>query len=258
MRVAIAPPIATLTLDRPERMNAMNDAMAREVHAALTRVTADDAVRVIVLTGEGRAFCPGADVFAADGDDAGPEPSGEPPLELWHFRVPVLLHEAPQVTVAAVNGACAGAGLGWALACDFRFAARSARFATAFLRVGLAGDMGVPWTLTRLVGGAQARRLLLLDEKLDAERAAAYGMVHSVFPDEDFRAEVSAVVDRLAAAAPKALRSLKEHLVAAERLGFADFVDLETARHRRLVASEDAAEGMAAFAEGRPPRFTGR
>lgn len=254
IRAEVEGPVATVTLNRPDRMNAMNPRMAVETYDALSRLAADDDVRVVVLTGEGRGFCPGADVEKSVVEEQGAD---EKPYQTWHFRVPVLLHEMPKVTVAAVNGACAGAGLGWALACDLRLAARSARFATAFLRVGVAGDMGVPWSLLRLVGGAKARELLFLPEKVDADEAARIGLVNRVFDDDTFRREVAAVVDRLARSAPLALRAMKEHVVAAERMSFADFVDMETGRHLRLATSEDVAEGFAAFAEGREPQFRG-
>jgi 2-(1,2-epoxy-1,2-dihydrophenyl)acetyl-CoA isomerase len=169
-----------------------------------------------------------------------------------------LLHEMPAVTVAAINGACAGAGLGWALACDLRVATASARFNVAFVDVGVAGDMGCTWTLSRLLGGAKARELCLLPGKFDAAEAQRLGLVSRVFDDGSFRDEAEALVGRLAAYSPTALWGLKSNLLAAERTTFADYVDLESERHLRITASEDTAEGFRAFVEKRPPRFTGR
>ena len=247
-------PIGTLTLNRPERMNGMTNQMVLETSAALAAAAEDRELRVLVLTGAGRWFSPGAD-FQAVGD--GSENPDEF-LSAEDFRAAVLLHEMPAVTIAAVNGACAGAALGWACACDFRFAAASARFNTAFLDVGVAGDMGGPWTLARIVGPAKARELYFLPGKFDAEEALRIGLVSRVFPDERFRAEVKAVADRLASAAPIALRTLKANFVDAERMDFAGYVALESERHLRMFTTEDTREAFAAKIEKRPPRFRGR
>src|SRR5713226_4857945 len=142
--------IATLTLNRPERMNGMTNRMVLEAGEALAQAAEDRDVRVLVLTGAGKSFCPGADLNVV----ASGETAGEDHLRAEDLRAPVLLHGMRAVTIAAVNGACAGAALGWAAACDLRFAAASARFNTAFLDVGVAGDMGGPWTLARIVGAA--------------------------------------------------------------------------------------------------------
>ena len=223
--------IATITLNRPDRLNGMTNLMLYETYDALTVLARDPAIRVLVLTGAGRGFCPGADLLVMAEGDPGP------PLEAPWFRVPVLLHEMPAVTVAAVNGACAGAGLGWAAACDLRYAARSARFNTAFLDVGVAGDMGLPWSLPRLVGPAKARELSFRPQKLTADEAARIGLVTGVFDDDAYPVSVRQEIDRLARYRPAALGTLKQHYVAGERMSFADFVDIETARHLSLLSS---------------------
>jgi 2-(1,2-epoxy-1,2-dihydrophenyl)acetyl-CoA isomerase len=246
--------IATLTMNRPERMNGMTNRMLCETTEALAAAAEDPELRVLVLTGAGRSFCPGADLnVIASGE--GPE---EGQLRPDHFRAPVLLHQMPAVTIAAVNGACAGAGLGWACACDFRFAAASARFNVAFLDVGVAGDMGGPWTLAHIVGPARARELYFFPDKFGAEEASRIGLVSRVFPDESFRAEVGAIADRLAQAAPVALRTLKANFVDAERMDFPAYVSLETERHLRMFTTEDTREAFAAKVEKRLPRFVGR
>jgi len=244
--------IATLTMNRPERLNGMTNLMLLEAGRALAAAAADREVRVLVLTGAGRGFCPGADLdrIATRADDA--------PLTPADFRVPVLLHEMSAVTIAAINGACAGAGLGWACACDLRYAAASARFNTAFLEVGVAGDMGGPWTLPRIVGAARARELYLMPDKFDAAEALRIGMVSRVFPDADFRAGVAAIAQRLADAAPIALRTLKANFADAERMDLAGYVALESERHLRMFTTEDTREAFAAKVEKRKPRFTGR
>jgi 2-(1,2-epoxy-1,2-dihydrophenyl)acetyl-CoA isomerase len=247
-------PIATLTLNRPERMNGMTNRMLLETGEALDRAAADREVRVLVLTGAGRSFCPGADLQIVA--------SGESPatdhVRAEDFRVPVLLHDMPAVTIAAVNGACAGAGLGWACACDMRFAAASARFNTAFLDVGVAGDMGGPWTLPRIVGAARARELYFLPGKFDAQHALRIGLVSAVFPDDRFRDEMRAVAERLAGAAPIALRTLKRNFVDAERMDFPGYVALESERHLPMFSTHDTREAFAAKVEKRKPRFVGR
>lgn len=243
--------LARLTLNRPEAMNGMTNRMVREARDALELAAADSSVRVLILTGEGRAFCPGADLkhFTAGGSDERLTPR--------EFRVATLLHEIPAVTVAAINGACAGAGLGWALACDLRLMAASAKLNTAFLDVAVAGDMGIPWSLARIVGGARARELSFIPRKVDAEEALRIGLVARVFADDSFRAESDAVAAALLSKSPTALRALKEHYVAAEHLTFSDFVDHEAERHLHIAASEDTAEAFRAFVDKREPRFRG-
>jgi len=146
-------PVARLTMNRPDRLNGMTNRMLVETREAVAAAAEDRTLRVLVLTGAGKSFCPGADIsqVASAAPDA--------PLTADDFRVPILLHNMPAVTIAAINGACAGAGLGGALACDFRFAGEAARFNVAFLDVGDAGDMGGPWSLSRIVGPARAREL---------------------------------------------------------------------------------------------------
>jgi 2-(1,2-epoxy-1,2-dihydrophenyl)acetyl-CoA isomerase len=244
--------IATLTINRPERMNGMTNRMLLEAGEALAIAAEDRDLRVLVLTGAGKAFCPGADLQGVASGDS------DVPIQPADFRVPVQLHELHAVTIAAVNGACAGAGLGWALACDFRYAAASARFNTAFLEVGVAGDMGGPWMLARIVGPAKARELYFFPDKFDAQEALRIGMVSRVFSDERFRDEVGAIAARLAEAAPIALRTLKANFVDSERMDFAGYVALESERHIRMFLTEDTREAFAAKVAKRKPRFIGR
>lgn len=252
VRYEVDGPVARLTMHRPDRRNAMTNRMVHEARVALGRAAEDRAVRVLVLTGAGASFCPGADI----GGIAGGDP--DVALTAADFEVPVLLHEMPAVTIAAINGACAGAGMMWALACDLRVAARSAKLNTAFLDVGVAGDMGGPWTLSRLVGAAKARELCFFPQKLDGAQAEAAGIVNRAVDDDDLAPTVEAMVARLVAAAPMALRSLKANFVAAERMGLRDFVALETERHLALFRTHDTREAFAARAAGRPPRFEDR
>ena len=152
--------VATLTMHRPERRNTMSNEMLLEVGELLRKVAADPSVRLLVLTGTGSSFCPGADINAV----ASGSSSRERQLGPEDFQVPAILHDMAAVTVAAINGACAGAGLGWAAACDVRLATRSAKFNSAFLDVGVAGDMSSPWSLSRLLGAAKARELFFIPD----------------------------------------------------------------------------------------------
>ncbi|MDH3642991.1 MAG: enoyl-CoA hydratase-related protein [Gammaproteobacteria bacterium] len=241
--------IGRLTLNRPDRMNGMTNRMLVETYECLQQVAERSDVRVLVLTGAGRGFCPGADLkhYAA----------GEPDIESQpeHFRVPLLLHDMPQVTIAAINGACAGAGFGWACACDLRFAASSATFNSAFLNVASAGDMAGPWNLPRLIGAAKARELYFLPEKFFAADALSLGLVSRVFDDEAFQDEVATVATRLASASPHALATMKRNFLDAEQMDLGSYIDLETTRHREVMAHDDAKEAFQAFVEKRPPRF---
>jgi 2-(1,2-epoxy-1,2-dihydrophenyl)acetyl-CoA isomerase len=245
--------VATLTMNRPDRLNGMTTKMLREAHECLLAATLDRDLKVLVLTGAGKAFCPGADLqLTAAGADADERSTTD------DFRVPLLLHTMPAVTIAAINGACAGAGLGWALACDLRYATPPARFNTAFLDVGVAGDMGGPWSLPRIVGAQKARELYFMPDKFDAAEAARIGLVSKVFPDETFRADVGAVVTRISEAAPIALRTMKAHFVDAERMDFAAYIELETAHHLPMFNTHDTREAFSAKVEKRKPRFIGR
>ena len=164
--ISIDQGVATLTLNRPHRNNSINIAMCREVYETLGEIAYRTDVSTVLLTGAGNTFCPGGDIKAiVSGEMAAEMAAGYNPVI---YRIPVLLHEMPQVTVAAINGACAGAGLGWACGCDLRYATASAKFTTAFLDRGFAGDMSVPWSLPRIVGPAKARELSFLPDVFDA------------------------------------------------------------------------------------------
>ncbi|MGH6958662.1 MAG: enoyl-CoA hydratase-related protein [Caulobacteraceae bacterium] len=242
---------ATLSLNRPEARNGITPRMLEELFGAVQDAAADKSLRVLVLRGAGRDFCPGADVKAYASGDAGPS---RPET----FNVSVILHECALVTVAAIKGACAGAGLGWAAACDLRLCDDTARFNSAFLDVGLSGDMGGSWLLPRIVGAAKARELYFLPGKFDAAEAARIGLVNRVVPEVMFEAELAALAERLANSSPLALKGMKANFVEAERMGLSDFIAAETARHVACGRSEDSREAFRAFVEKRRPVFRGR
>lgn len=246
-------PVATVRLNRPDSRNGIVPQLMTELYAALSGIATDSSVRVVVLRGEGADFCPGADIKHYAGDD-----EGERRTDPNEFKVAVLLHEMPQVTIAAVTGACAGAGFGWACACDLRIASETSRFNTAFLDVGVAGDMGGPWTLPRLVGAAKARELYFLPGKFDAVEAMRIGLLSQVSSADSFESDLKALVARLAAAAPLAITAMKQNFVAAEQVSFEQFIGLESEKHRKIFGSEDTSEAFRAFVEKRPPVFRGK
>ena len=248
--------IATVSFNRPANRNAIGGPMMAELYRALRNLADDDAVRILVLRGEGADFCPGADVKHYGSSTAAPAAPAWSPVD--EFKITVLLHEMRAVTVAAIRGACAGAGFGWACACDLRTACESGRFNTAFLDVGVAGDMGGPWSLPRIVGAAKARELYFLPGKFDAAEAFRIGLVSKVSPQDAFEADLAALTDRLAKAAPLALTTMKANFVAAEKIGFADYIAVESEKHMRLFQSQDTTEAFKAFVEKRPPVFQGR
>src|SRR5256884_565658 len=205
--------IAVLTLNRPDRLNAMSGPMLAALLEALPRLADDAEVGVIVLTGAGRGFCAGGDVKAmAEGREFGGT-SLEEKAQALRSRMEVSrwLHEMPKVTIAMVRGAAAGAGLSLALACDLRVAGDSARFATAFARVGYSGDFGGSWYLTQLIGSAKARELYYTADIVDAQQALALGIVNRVVPDVRLEDETMALAARLARGPRIAYRYMKRN-----------------------------------------------
>jgi 2-(1,2-epoxy-1,2-dihydrophenyl)acetyl-CoA isomerase len=255
----IADGVATLTLNRPDRLNAMGGEMLPLALDHLERLAGDAEVAVIVLTGAGRGFCAGGDLSGSLPRELRVESSEGAIGALRRLvRSSQLLREMPKITIAAINGACAGAGLAWACACDLRYAAASARFATGFVDAGLSGDFGGSWTLPRIVGPARARELYLLGGRFDAAEAQRIGLVSGVLPDPELLPHVREVAARLCRKPPLALRAIKQNCLDAERLSFAEALDREVERHVRLSRSADAREAARAFVEKREPRFEGR
>lgn len=232
--------IAIITLNRPDRRNGVTVDMCRALYDAVQAVAASDA-RVVILRGAGNHFCVGADI---GGHVPGAAPVGLEDLGLIH-HASTLLHTMQPVTIAAIDGGCAGAGLGWATACDFRFASDAARFNTAFLDVGVPGDMGLAWSLTRIVGGARAREMLFFPEKFGAAQALEFGLVTRMFPQAALQDEVLALARQLAARDPFALRMMKANMISAEELGLSPFIDIETARQLHATNRPDMAARMA-------------
>jgi len=252
--------IATLTLNRPERLNAMSGLMLDALLARLVQVADDADVGCVVLTGSGRAFCAGGDVKAmAEGREFGGTTLEEKAQALRaRMEVSRWLHEMPKPTIAMVRGAAAGAGLSLAMACDMRVAGDSARFATAFARVGYSGDFGGSWFLTQLVGTAKARELYFTADILDASQALALGLVNRVVPDARLEEETRGLATRLAQGPRVAYRYMKRNMNAAESGTLAELLDLEAWHHTRCGMTEDHREATKAFVDKREPVFRGR
>ncbi len=252
--------VAVLTLNRPDRLNAMSPPMLDALLEALPRLAADPEIGVVVLTGAGRGFCAGGDVKAmADGRESAGTTLEEKAQGLRsRMEVSRWLHEMPKPTIAMVRGAAAGAGLSLALACDLRVASDSARFATAFARVGYSGDFGGSWFLTQLVGTAKARELYFTADIVDAQQALALGIVSRVVPDVRLEDETMALAARLARGPRIAYRYMKRNFNAAESGTLKDQLDLEAWHHTRCGMTEDHREAAKAFVEKREPVFRGR
>ncbi len=246
--------VATLTLDRPAALNALTVPLKIALLAELERIATDRTIRSVILTGAGRAFCAGQDLAERDAPDAAPL---ETELRDRYNPIVLALRSLPQPVVAAINGVAAGAGASLAFACDLRIAAADARFVLAFGRIGLVPDSGATWFLPRLVGTARAAELALLGDPVDAETALRIGLVHRVVPTADLATEARALADRLAASAPRAVAMTKAALDRSWALTLDEALDEEARLQGIAGATADHREGLAAFREKRPPRFTG-
>ncbi len=252
--------IAAITLTNPDRRNALSVQLFEEFGAVLTELETSASVRAIILTGSGAAFCVGADL-AADPEKRslrGDSIVGDTARLRAATLVAERFYRMPQPTVAAVNGACAGAGLSLAAAADFRIASDTAVFNTAFLTAGLSGDLAGIWFVTNALGGARAREMFLAPTKFDATRAADLGFVSTVVPPDGLAKAAGELADRLAASAPVAMRAVKQNLIQAQTASLGEYVTAEVDRMVTCFHTEDAKEAASAFLEKRPPVFSGR
>jgi 2-(1,2-epoxy-1,2-dihydrophenyl)acetyl-CoA isomerase len=249
--------IATLTLNRPEALNALSMDIRTGLLAALDRYEDDDTVGCVILTGAGRGFCAGGDVKSM-GDRAARGMEVRARGIQFSNRIPMTMRTCSKPIIGMINGVAVGAGLSMALACDLRVAAKSARFGTGFLKIGLSGDWGGSWTLTQLVGTAKARELYLLGDMISADEALSCGMVNRVVDDADLLAATRTMARRIADLPRVTVGYTKKNLFASEMESFATVLDMEAFHQARCSQTEDHREAVAAFKEKRKPEFKGR
>ncbi|MGE3249749.1 MAG: enoyl-CoA hydratase-related protein [Hyphomonadaceae bacterium] len=260
--VSTSDSVATLTLNRPDALNALNRDLIEGLRAALADARRDEAVRAVLITGAGRGFCAGADLaspIAPPREGASRGDMIAASMET-HFN-PLTLDVAhfPKPTIAAVNGVAAGGGVGLALSCDMVLAAKSANFIQVFTpKLGLVPDMGCTWHLPRLVGRARARGLALLGDRLGAEEAERWGLIWKAVDDAALLSEANALAARLASGPGLGQKRTKELLDASLDNDFAAQIELERTTQGELGDTEDALEGVMAFLQKRPTAFKGR
>jgi 2-(1,2-epoxy-1,2-dihydrophenyl)acetyl-CoA isomerase len=262
--------ILTLTLNRPDKLNALTWELMRLLKESLEEASMDPAVRVVVLTGAGTGFCSGGDIRSAeqlDSDDPiSNRWSADPAWRAYETRVsqvirlsaaPILLHKMPKPTIAMVRGAAAGAGLCLAAACDFRIAGESAFFTTAYIKAARSGDWGVSYLLPQLVGAAKARELLLLGDRIDAQEALRLGLVSRVVADAELSAATQEIAARLARGPTAAYRYIKRNLALAPTMTLEQVIELEAHHIIRCSQTEDVKELARAAREDREADFRG-
>lgn len=251
--------VAILTFNRPERLNALSPLMIEQAVAAIEKFAADPEIGCIVVTGAEKGFCAGGDVTAMNASSGTPL-SFERKLDRQRngHRLSGLLYSIPKVTIAAVNGAAAGAGLSIALACDLRVASEKAKFTTAFAKVGFGGDFGITWPLARMLGEAKAKELLFLSEVLTAPQALDVGLVNRVVPHDQLLSSALELATRIARGPQVSYRYMKENVRLSASQDYQAMLDREAWTHLRCGETEDHREGARAFVEKREPKFKGQ
>jgi 2-(1,2-epoxy-1,2-dihydrophenyl)acetyl-CoA isomerase len=247
--------ILTITLDRAEKLNAFAGHMRRDLGETLERAGSDDDVRVVVITGAGRAFCAGGDVAAMDEMMAREDADEFARMLGAGRRVVTAIREMVKPVVASINGVASGAGFNLALACDLRIAAESARFSQSFVKVGLHPDWGGTYFLPRIVPSNIACEMFFLGDAIDSARALALGLVNRVVPDDQLAAETARLAERLRDAPPESIAAAKHAVYLSDRAELDEMLPYETEAQLRCFQTTDAREGVRAFLEKRAPRF---
>ena len=251
--------VATLTLNRPDRLNALGDTLRDDLHDAVLRASADLDVRVMVITGAGKGFCSGGDVKAMnEAKESGAERPVSEKVAPLRDRELLAMRDAPQPIIAAVNGAAAGAGMNLALGCDIRLASTAARFGETFTRRGLHPDWGGTYFLPRLVGMAKAAELIFTGDMIDAAEALRLGIVSALHAPEELMPATYDLARRIAAGPPVAIRLAKRALYHNLETDLRGGLEFETFAQNICFETEDAREGIRAFVDKRPPQFKGR
>ena len=249
--------VRTITLNRPERLNAVNPRLADELPRAVDDAARDDSVRVVLITGAGRGFCSGLDLSEPPRLPEGDLRQRLDPLA-WVGQWVLTCVRCEKPLIVAINGSAAGAGFGLALAADIRVIARSARITAGYVRRGLSPDAGVSYTLPRLIGLARASEIILSGRDLDAEETLRVGLVAAVFEDATFTADAMSYAERLAAGPPIAYALTKRLLWSTFDTPLDDHLARELSSIKTCFASQDVAEAIRAFQEKRAPAFRGR
>ncbi len=250
--------IATLTLNRPDRLNALGDTLRDDLYDAVTRSAADPNVGVLVITGAGRGFCSGGDVKTmSEREQRGEAQSTSERFAPLRDRIILALRDCPKPVIAAVNGAAAGAGMNLALACDMRIASSAAKFAQSFVKRGLHPDWGGTYFLPRIVGTAKACELIFTGDTIDAAEALKLGIVNAVVAPEALMAETGKLARRIAAGPPVAIRLAKRAIHHNQDVDLRAALEFETFAQNISKDTQDAKEGVRAFVEKRAPVFRG-
>jgi len=256
---SVADRVATLTFNRPDKLNALSHDLIVGSIDCLKRWSLDPEIGAIVVTGAGRAFCAGGDVSMMAREGAAPKTLEQQVDGLRQAQeLSWLLYNSPKVTIAAVNGHAMGAGLSVCLACDLRIASDQAKFGTAYAKVGFGGDFGATWLLTHYAGAPKAKELFFLSDIIDAAEAHRIGLVNRVVASESLSSQVAELASRIAHGPLTSYRYMKANINLAATTDFRTMLDREAETHLRCGMTEDHKEGARAFMEKRQPNFTGR
>jgi 2-(1,2-epoxy-1,2-dihydrophenyl)acetyl-CoA isomerase len=250
--------LATITLNRPDAMNALNDELKAALRDTLRAAAADEAVRAVLLTGNGRAFCVGQDLKEHVGAPQSGGGSALRTVEEHYNPITLAIAGMPKPVVAGVNGVAAGAGAGFAFAADYRLMAESAAFNTSFAGIALTADSGISWTLPRLIGPGRAADLLLFPRSVRSGEALELGMAQRVVPDGELAEQAAAVARELAQGPTAAYAAIKESLAFGAGHSLAETLEKEAELQVRAGASQDHKAAVEAFVKKEKPRFTGR
>lgn len=251
-------PIVTLTMNRPDRLNALNNELSTALNDALAGIAADASVHVVILTGAGRAFCAGGDLAVIGAGRAKRDETELAPILRSGMQAVLKLRTMPQPVIAAVNGPAAGAGMNLALAADIRVAVEEAVFGQNFAKVGLFPDYGGTYFLPQLVGPAKAAELFYTGDMIDAQTALRLGIVNHIYPADRFKAGVESLAAKIATGPQIAIRAVKQTIFAREHKALAQALEKEVEHQLKCFHSHDCQEGITAFLEKRPPSFRGQ